>query len=111
MAWLRGRAAGDRYGQHTELVPAAGTQQRAAYDMWCCFILSELDAQSLYMHRKHVGLKDVYGDAPVAVRAARAYFEKHVAVVAQELEAQVGGWAGRMGYCVRCRVRACGGNY
>ena len=44
------------------------------------FIMSEIDAQSLYMHRKHVGLKDLYGEAPVAVESARVYFLKQIAV-------------------------------
>ena len=42
-------------------------------------------AQSLYIHRKHVGLKDLYGEAPQAVRAAKSYFQKHIKVVSDEL--------------------------
>ena len=47
------------------------------YDAWCFFICTELDAQGLYMHRKHVGpLAAQYGEAPEAVEAARLYFLK-----------------------------------
>ena len=48
--------------------------------------MSEIDAQSLYMHRKHVGLSDIYGEEPTAVEAARAYFLRQVKVVAEQLK-------------------------
>ena len=40
---------------------------RAALNEWCCFILTELDAASLYVVRRHEGLKHIYGEAPAAV--------------------------------------------
>jgi len=49
-------------------------QSRAALDEWCYFIVSELDAGSLYVVRRHDGLKQVYGDAPIAVESAKSYF-------------------------------------
>lgn len=66
-------------------MPAAGTQERATYDMWCFYIMAEIDAQALYMHRKHIGLKDLYGEAPTAVEAAEKYFVKHAQVISDEL--------------------------
>ena len=48
------------------------------YDSWCFTIMMELDAQGLYVHRKHVALAHIYGEAPVAVEAARAYFLKQL---------------------------------
>ena len=47
-------------------------------------------AQSLYIHRKHVGLKDLYGEAPQAVSAAKSYFQKHIKVVSDELRKRAG---------------------
>src|SRR5262249_53582022 len=52
---------------------------------WCFFIMMELDASSLYVIRRHSGLKDVYGDAPAAVEAARAYFLKQLQRVGEAL--------------------------
>ena len=49
-------------------------------------VMSEVDAQSLYIHRKHVGLKHIYGEAPVAVEAAKSYFQRQLAVITQQLE-------------------------
>ena len=45
----------------------------------------ELDATALYVMRRHVGLPQVYGDAPVAVEAARSYFVKQLGCVDQAL--------------------------
>ena len=50
----------------------------AALSEWCYFIISELDAASLYMVRRHLRLKDIYGEAPVAVQAAKTYFSHNL---------------------------------
>jgi len=47
---------------------------RARLHEWCYFIMSELDAGSLYVVRRHDGLKQIYGAAPVAVESAKSYF-------------------------------------
>lgn len=44
----------------------------------------ELDA-ILYVIRRHEGLPDVYGEAPVATRAAREYFLRQVAQLEKRL--------------------------
>lgn len=75
----------DTYGNGSGIIPKPATKERAEYDMWCFFIMSEIDAQSLYMHRKHAGLKDLYGEAPVAVESARMYFLKQIAVRIQSV--------------------------
>jgi glutathione S-transferase len=49
-------------------------QARAALNEWCYFIISELDAGSLYVARRHEGLSQIYGEAPAAVEAAKTYF-------------------------------------
>ena len=71
---------GETYGGSKGLVPPVGTRERAAYYEWCFFTMTELDATTLYVVRKHVGLKDIYGEAPNAVRAALEGFEKQVRV-------------------------------
>lgn len=67
------------------LLPADG-RARARYDEWCFFIMAELDATSLYVLRRHVGLVHEYGDAPAAVVAATAYFQRQVGTVAEALD-------------------------
>ena len=47
---------------------------RATLNEWCFFIMTELDALSMYVIRKHQDLHDIYGTAPAAVEAARDNF-------------------------------------
>jgi glutathione S-transferase len=54
---------------------------------WCYFIMSELDAGSLYVVRRHDGLKQIYGEAPTAVESAKSYFLHNLAAMA----ARIGG--------------------
>jgi glutathione S-transferase len=51
---------------------------RAKLAEWCYFIMSELDGHTLYVIRRHVGLKHLYGEAPTAVAAARSYFQEQL---------------------------------
>ena len=57
----------------------------AALREWCYFIISELDAGSLYMVRRHLGLKHIYGEAPVAVQAAKTYFSHNLEAMAPRI--------------------------
>jgi len=57
-----------------ELYVPIDARSRATLYEWCYFILSELDAASLYVMRRHQALKHVYGEAPVAVECAKEYF-------------------------------------
>lgn len=41
---------------------------------WCAYALSELDASSLYVIRRHRDLAHIYGAAPAVCEAAEAYF-------------------------------------
>ena len=66
---------GDRFGG---LTPDTGTVERARYNEWLSYILMELDAHTLYVMRKHGDLKHLYGEAPAAMDAARAGFEKQL---------------------------------
>ena len=75
------------YGQHTNLVPLSRSRRRALYDQWCFFIMTELDAHTLYVMRRHTDLSSLYGEAPNAIKAAEEGFARQIAVVAQELRA------------------------
>lgn len=64
-------------GMHVPRTPL----ERAALNEWCYFIVSELDATSLYIVRRHLGLKHIYGEAPVAVEGAKEYFREQLGAV------------------------------
>jgi glutathione S-transferase len=51
---------------------------RAALNEWCYFIMTELDAGSLYVMRRHEGLAQIYGEAPTAVVSAKTYFSHNL---------------------------------
>ena len=61
------------------------TMGRARLNEWCYFIMSELDATSLYLIRRHLGLKHIYGEAPRAVEEARKYFSEQLGAVADRI--------------------------
>ncbi|WP_137128075.1 glutathione S-transferase family protein [Roseomonas sp. HF4] len=73
------------YGPPDAPAAASDPRSRARYDAWCFFLMTELDATSLYVLRRHVGLAHVYGDAPAAVEAAKVYFLKQVQAVSDTL--------------------------
>ena len=79
----------DTYGRDTGLVPAPRSRQRAVYDQWCFFMMTELDAHTLYIVRRHRDLAALYGEAPNAIKAAEEGFARQVAVITQAL--QTGG--------------------
>jgi len=68
-------------------VPPAGffaptdPTRRAKIFEWCYFVMNELDGHTLYVIRRHLGLKHIYGEAPTAVEAARVYFRKQIEAV------------------------------
>lgn len=75
----------DTYGQsHNRLVPT-GARDRARCLEWCFFVISELDATSLYVMRRHGDLRHIYGEAPVANQAAAMYFQQQMRSVERAL--------------------------
>ncbi len=78
----------ETYGQSAGLIPPLATAQRAAYFEWCFFVMTELDAHTLYVIRKHTVLAAIYGEAGGAVRAAREGFAKQVRVAEGALAEQ-----------------------
>jgi glutathione S-transferase len=77
----------DRYANADNALVPSRQSERARWLEWCFFIMTELDATSLYVIRRHLGLKDIYGDAPAVVEAAQAYFSKQLNYVSKALSA------------------------
>ena len=73
------------------MVPAPGTKERAKYESVVSFITTELDAQSLWIHRKHEDLAKVFGDAPTAVKEAKRQFHNSLKVIEDELHLNSSG--------------------
>jgi glutathione S-transferase len=68
---------GDKYGGiDMKLIPAPSTRERAIYDQTVSCIMTELDAQSLWIHRKHVAMGKVFGDIPEVATGARENFTR-----------------------------------
>ena len=85
----------DTYAKPNALIPVHGSLDRARYNQWLSFIQMELDAHTLYVIRKHRDLQHLYGQAPTAIDAAIAGFNKQVTVAAKHLgqnEYLVGGY-------------------
>jgi glutathione S-transferase len=76
----------DTYGETGAFVPIHGSHDRARYNQWLSFIQMELDAHTLYVIRKHRDLQHLYGEAPAAIEAAVAGFNKQVAVASKHLK-------------------------
>jgi glutathione S-transferase len=64
----------ETFADPARLYVAQDGQARASLNEWCYFIMTELDAGALYVVRRHEGLASIYGEAPLAVNSARAYF-------------------------------------
>jgi glutathione S-transferase len=75
----------DAYGQpHNRLIPTDPCARARCLE-WCFFVISELDATSLYVMRRHGDLRHVYGEAPIAREAAAEYFQKQMRTVERAL--------------------------
>ena len=73
-----------KHGAVKNLCPPAEPRLRARYDQWCFFCMMELDANTLYVIRKHEDLHALYGEAPAALQAARDGFSRQaIAAVAR----------------------------
>jgi glutathione S-transferase len=64
------------YGAEKNMQPPADPAERARYDMWCFFCMMELDADTMYIIRRHGDLHAIYGEAPNAVKAAKEIYAK-----------------------------------
>jgi glutathione S-transferase len=73
------------WSKPTEIHVPAGSAGRAALNEWCYFIVTELDAASLNVVRRHDGLRHIYGDSPRAVEAAKEYFRHNLEAMTSRL--------------------------
>lgn len=73
------------YGAARNLCPPTAPRERARYDQWCFFVMMELDANTLYVIRKHEDLHNLYGEAPNALTAAREGFARQAQAAAVRL--------------------------
>jgi len=78
---------GATYGAVRNLCPPASPRERARYDQWCFFVMMELDANTLYVIRKHEDLHKIYGEAPNALQAARDGFARQAQAAVRRLAA------------------------
>jgi glutathione S-transferase len=69
----------------TEIYVPSDAMSRAGLNEWCSFTISELDASSLYVVRRHDGLKQIYGEAPTAVESANSYFLHNIEAMAARI--------------------------
>lgn len=75
----------ETFPNSTEVYVPGDAVSRARLSEWCYFIMSELDAGSLYVVRRHDGLKQIYGDAPTAVESAKSYFLHNIEAMASRI--------------------------
>lgn len=64
----------DTFADPTKFHVPQDPQAKASLCEWCYFIMTELDAGSLYVVRRHEGLASIYGETPSAVDSAKTYF-------------------------------------
>ena len=74
----------DQYGK--DYIPKPGSKERALYDAKVLSLMVEIDAQSIYIQRKHTSLEKLYGNAPIAVTAAKKYFDKNFPIFCNDLK-------------------------
>ena len=81
---LARESSGDTHNNKM-LVPPPSTPLRAKYDSLSMFIMTELDSQSLWIHRKHNSLSNVFGESPVAVQEAKRQFDNALDALVSEI--------------------------
>lgn len=77
----------ETFGRPSALYSPDSVQSRATMNEWSFFIISELDAGSLYVARRHESLAATYGEAPAAVEAGKAYFLHNLEAMAPRIAA------------------------
>ena len=70
-----------------DLVPEAGTLERGRYEQQVMVVMAELDAQGLWIHRKHEALGHIFGEIPSAVAHAKQHVQKVIEVLETDLSA------------------------
>jgi len=74
------------YGTRENALIPTDPREQATWLEWCFYVATELDATSLYVMRRHGDLKHIYGESPVAVSSAAAYFATQLRHTEQALQ-------------------------
>jgi glutathione S-transferase len=77
----------DRFDPPPTIFAPRDAAARGKLAEWCYFIMSELDGHTLYVIRRHDGLKHLYGEAPTAVEAAKTYFQEQLGALEAQFDA------------------------
>ena len=77
----------ERFDPPATIFAPRDASERARLAEWCYFIMSELDGHTLYVIRRHDGLKHLYGEAPTAVDAAKIYFREQLGAMKSQFDA------------------------
>ena len=75
----------DAYASEATVLVPRTPKARAQCLEWCFFVVSELDATSLYVIRRHRDLGAIYGAAPDVCNAASVYFGQQMRSVERAL--------------------------
>lgn len=67
---------GTKYADLTPQLIPVDLAEKARFFEWTSYVITELDAASLYVIRRHGDLSQIYGEAPVANEAAAEYFTR-----------------------------------
>ena len=76
----------ETFADRKEMYQPRGTRARAELNELCYFIMTELDAGSLYVVRRHEGLASIYGEAPTALASAKTYFLHNLEAMASRID-------------------------
>lgn len=71
----------DAFAAPEELFVPRTPAERAKLHEWSYLVMTEFDAHTLYVIRRHFGMRDIYGEAPKAVDAAEKYFHDQLDAV------------------------------
>jgi glutathione S-transferase len=74
------------YGTPEKALIPSDPRERATWLEWCFYVVTELDATSLYVMRRPGDLKHIYGEAPAALEAAASYFASQLRHAEQALQ-------------------------
>ena len=75
------------HGEAAGLYVPGDAKAQALSDEWCYTVMTEFDAHSLYLIRRHKYLSEIYGTAPEAVASAEEYFLKQLRAMAPKIAA------------------------
>jgi len=76
----------DTFADPSEFYAPRDARSRAELNEWCYFIVTELDAASLYVVRRHSDLAPIYGAAETAVGSAKTYFLHNLEAMAPRID-------------------------